>query len=89
MGRIRRAIVRLLDLVDPPPPEEANPRAPCPACGGDVSERNDKSEVRNELIYYRCICGHASAWYWNGHGPQLIYGQEPADDPEVYEDFDG
>jgi len=85
VGRIRDAINRFLDLVDPP--DKPVPRAPCPSCGGDVSELNDKSEVRNDLVYFRCRCGHASAWYWNGHGPQLIYGQEPSDDPEVSEDF--
>jgi hypothetical protein len=87
VDRIRKAIHRLLDLVDPPkaPPP---PLAACPSCGGDVSEQNEKSEVRNDLVYFRCICGHASAWYWNGHGPQLIYGQEPSHDPEVFEGFD-
>jgi len=68
----------LLDLVDPPPPPPI-PKAPCPDCGSDVSERNTKSEVRDELVYFCCICGHASAWYWNGYGPQLVYGQEPSD----------
>ena len=86
MGRIRRVINRLFDFVDPP--KKPTLRAPCPGCGGDVSESNDKSEVRDDLTYFRCICGHASAWYWNGHGPQLVYGQEPGDDPEVEEDFD-
>ena len=90
MGRFRDAIAkkieRLLDFVDPPKVE--SPRVPCPSCGQDVSKRNDKSAVRNELIFYRCVCGWASAWYWNGHGPQLIYGQEPSHDAEVYEDFD-
>jgi len=86
MGRLRNAINRLLDIVDPPPPP--SPRAPCPACRGDVSEKNTRSEVKSDLVYFRCVCGHASAWYWNGHGPQLIYGHEPGDDLEVYEDFD-
>ena len=94
MGRFRekikrsveRSIERVLDIIDPP--RAPTPQAPCPSCGGDVSENNDRSEVRNELVYFRCVCGHASAWYWNGHGPQLIYGQEPSDDPEIYEDLD-
>lgn len=86
MGRISRVILRILDAVDPP--KRVTPRAPCPACGGDVSKDNDKSEVRNDLVYFRCRCGHASAWYWNGHGPQLIYGEEPGEDEEIYEDLD-
>jgi len=92
MGRLRDAITkrieRLLDVIDPPEAEKKSPRVPCPSCSADVSEHHDKSEIRNELIFYRCECGWASAWYWNGHGPQLIYGQEPAHDEEVYEDFD-
>ena len=81
MGRLRNAINRILDLVDPHP-TSTSPRAPCPHCGGDVSEHNSKSEVKNELVFFRCVCGHASAWYWNGHGPQLVYGQEPSDTDE-------
>lgn len=53
-----------------------------------MSARNNKSAVRNGLVFFECVCGHASAWNWNGHGPQLIYGQEPGVDPEVYEDLD-
>lgn len=85
MGRLQNAIERLLDIIDPP--QKKRPRAPCPSCSGDVSDKNTKSEVRNDLIYYRCVCGHASAWYWNGHGPQLIYGQEPGEDYEINEDL--
>lgn len=79
MGRLRNALNRFLDFIDPPPPPPS-PRAPCPDCGVDISENNEKSEVKSELIYYRCICGSASAWYWNGHGPQMVYGSEPTDE---------
>lgn len=88
MGSLRDAIHRLLDILDPPKTKKPRVLAPCPSCGGDVSARNDKSEVKNGLVFFRCVCGHASAWHWNGHGPQLVYGQEPGTDPEVYEDLD-
>jgi len=84
--KLRKAVIRVLDRFDPP--AKSNPRAPCPSCYGDVSTNNSKSEVRDELVYFQCDCGHASAWYWNGHGPQLIYGQEPGYDSEMDEDFD-
>lgn len=86
MGRLRKAILRILDAIDPP--VMAAPKAPCPSCGLDVAVMNNKSEVRNDLTYFQCRCGHASAWYWNGRGPQLIYGQEPREDAEVYEELD-
>lgn len=86
MGRLRDAINRLLDRIDPP--KQPVVLAPCPSCKGDVSARNIKSEVKNGLVFFRCVCGHGSAWNWNGHGPQLVYGQEPGVDPETYEDLD-
>lgn len=79
MGRIRQAIIRLLDVIDPPKAPRPN-LAPCPHCGIDVSDNYRKvGGGKDDLIYFLCICGHASAWYWNGHGAQLIYGQEPED----------
>jgi hypothetical protein len=86
VGRLRDVIYRILDHIDPPRPKAV--MAPCPACGRDVSAQNVKSAVKNDLTFFHCVCGHASAWHWNGKGPQLIYGQEPADDPEIYEDLE-
>lgn len=83
MGLIRNTIIKLLDAIDPPKPKPPN-LAPCPKCGVDVSDNYSKAGGgKDDLIYFLCLCGHASAWYWNGSGAQLIYGQEPG---ESYDD---
>ena len=75
MGRLLNALEKLLDRLDPPMVEPA--LAPCPVCGNDVSKDNKKFGVDiHHLRYYLCLCGHASAWHWNGSGPQLVYGDE-------------
>lgn len=77
MGIIRKAISRIIELLEE---KDQEPQAPCPSCGRDVSERHDKAAGgKDDLIFFRCGCGHASAWYWNGAGPQLIYGSEPGE----------
>ena len=76
MGRLRNAIHRVLDLLDPPPPPPP-PLAACPGCGGDVWERNVDLRIDLDLTFVKCVCGCPSAWLVNGHGPQLIYDWEP------------
>ena len=76
MGIFRNVVEKILDRLDPPKPDI--PVAPCPSCGNDVSKHNKKFDVdRHYLRYYLCICGHASAWHWNGTGPLLVYGDQP------------
>jgi len=78
VGRLKDAINRFLDYVDPPTTKKN--LAPCPICGIDVSDNYRKAQgQKDDLIYFLCKCGHASAWYWNGHGAQLIYGAEPGE----------
>lgn len=81
---IRGLVERILDRLDPPERVEV-PLVPCPVCSNDLSKSNKRFEVdRHYLRYYLCLCGHASAWHWNGSGPQLVYGQEPIDfDEEI------
>ena len=79
MGILRNTIKRILDKFDPPT-IAPKPAAPCPNCGLDVSKNHTKAQGgKDDLIFFLCKCDHASAWYWNGHGAQLIYGAVIAD----------
>ena len=65
----------ILDRIDPP---REKILAPCPECGNDVSKNYQRTQARkDDLIFYLCYCGHASAWFWDGSNPQLIYGDRP------------
>lgn len=76
MDFLRNVLRRILDALDPPEPEPI--LAPCPVCSNDVSRYHKKTQgPKDDLIFFLCLCGHASAWYWNDHGAQLIYGAEP------------
>lgn len=76
MSWIRESISRFLDFVDPPKKRTA--ATPCPACDNDVSNNYTKAQgQKDDLIYFLCPCGHASAWYWSDYGPQLVYGSVP------------
>lgn len=78
MGRLRNVLRRIFDALDPPEPEPEPVLAPCPVCSNDVSKHHKKAQgQRDDLIFFLCLCGHASAWYWHDHGAQLIYGSEP------------
>ena len=80
MSIIRRTIQKILDAIDPPAIPKPPNLAPCPNCKIDVSDNYTKARgEKDDLIYFLCKCGHASAWYWDGHGAQLIYGNEPED----------
>lgn len=73
---LRHMILRILDRIAP---ETPNPTvlAQCPSCRGDLWRRNASFRIDNDLTFVRCVCGHASAWLVNGHGPQLIFTGEP------------
>lgn len=83
VGILRRVLRKIFESLDPHKPEKIS--APCPECGADVSQKHKKAHGgKDDLIFFQCYCGHASAWYWKDNGAQLIYGGVPGelDDPD-------